>query len=435
MKLTEKQKLRKRLKSFCGMMGDELNNLDADLVSRLTETIHRLGTPAKVAIAGLSASQHRAVGELFIGERLFASADEAKSCPVIEVRFGKEAKTEAIFGDTLKSYPGISLSVALAGKKPSAIRIQLPYPILADIDFTILPAYDGDDNRAGYLVNLLDNTEVIVWCSDATNQWSPQERRLWFTVPDTLKEHSVLALTNAELLTTDEATTALEQKLEFVSGEFHTSAKVNVEQAKTTVHSGTVLDNDQFVSSGAMSLMKHVIALVQIGQGDLLAQAKAVRAEIDTIPIGALQDAPSVPLSAAGPTLAVAAKPASQLSPEAHAKNIILNGAKRCQAAVKNCEPNNYSPMFDPLNEVLSSLSKVIANDLNLTRDHDLMKRQITEASELIGLLSYENNENAANEATDIFRQITMDTWLRLPSKSVSGTRNLTEIEKVSFSN
>jgi len=432
MKLTEKQKLRKRLKSFCGMMGDELNNLDPDLVSRLKDTVQRLEMPTKVAIAGLSTSQHRSVGEIFIGEQLFASNEEAQSCPKIEVCFGKEAKTEAIFGDTLKSYPGLSLSVALAGKKPTALRIHLPHPIFADIDFTILPAYDGDDNRAGFLVNLLDNTEVIVWCSDATDQWTPQERRLWFTVPDTLKERSVLALTNAEQLTTDEAVASLEQKLEFVSGEFHTSAKVNVDQAKASVRSGGVIDADQFASSGGQALLKHIMALVQIGQVDLMVQAKALRAEIDTIPIGAPQEAPALPLSETLPTPTPAA---AELSPQDQAKKILLDGAKRCQSALSDCKPDNYSPMFDPLTDLLSTLSKTMKDGLTLDRDHKLMAKQIEEASALVGLLSYENNEKAAQEAAEILRQITLDFWLRMPSNSVGNTRNISEIDKVSASN
>ena len=179
MKLTEKQKLLKRLNAFCGMLGDDLKNLDADLVARINDTIGRLSATSKVAIAGLSDSQHSAIAELVIGDTLFQNVEEKEKCPSILIRYGKEAKTHAIFGETRKTYPGLALSVALAGKAPDAVGLEIPNPMAADINLVILPAYDGDDNKAGYLVNLLDGTESIVWCSNACLLYtSPSPRDL-----------------------------------------------------------------------------------------------------------------------------------------------------------------------------------------------------------------------------------------------------------------
>ena len=429
MKLTEKQKLRKRLKSFCGMMGESLGSLDADLLTRIETTIDKLGKPTKIAIAGLSGSQHRGVGEFFIGEKLFASAEEAKSCPVIEVRYGKEPQTDAIFGDTQKSYPGISVSVALAGKRPDALRLQLPYAIFAEIDFTILPAYDGDDNRAGYLVKLLDDTEVIIWCSDATKPWGPQERRLWFTVPDTLKERSILALTNAENLTSAAASNALAEKLEFVTGEFSVNAKISVDDAKASVRAGNIDDAIQFASSGGQAILKDVMALVQDGQAGLMTEARALRGEIDKIPLGEAMPAPETPLA----KLATApAKEAPKQTPHEQALHVILDGAKKCRASLEACSENDYGPLFDALNTCLAEITKFMGGDLALDRDHDLMVRQVSEASELIGLLTYENNEKAAFEATDALRQISTDIWQRLPRISEPSTRNISDSERMS---
>jgi hypothetical protein len=437
MKLTEKQKLRKRLKSFCGMMGDALNTLDADLLTRLNDTIDLLGQTTKIAIAGLSSSQHRGVGEFFVGERLFASAEEAKSCPKIEIRYGKTAQTDAIFGDTQKSYPGVSVSVALAGKKPDAIRLQLPHPIFAEIDFTILPAYEGDDNRAGYLVSLLDRTEVIIWCSDATKPWVPQERRFWFTVPDTLKERSILALTNAENLTDDAAKDALSQKLEYVTNEFSTSAKLFVDAAKTAVHGGTVRDPENFASSGGQDILKEVMALVQNGQSKIMNQARALRAELDTIPIGDTQPVPAEPLTplASSTSAAPAPTPAeAAATPTEQAHRVLVDGTKQCQSSVEASNSGDFSPVFDTMKALLSALSEQVNGAVTLDRDHALMVSQIAEASEMVSLLSYENNEKAAKEAAEVLRQIATDVWSRLPAASPSDTRNLLDSKQVSAS-
>ncbi len=431
MKLSEKQKLRKRLNSFCSMMGKSLDKLDADLVTRLQDTVERLGHPTKVVVAGLSGANHRGVGEFITGEQLFSSTEEAMSCPAIEVRYGKTAQTDAVFGDIEKSYPGVAVSLALAGKKPDTIRLQLPHAIFAEIDFTILPAYDGDDNRAGYLVKLLDNTEVIIWCSDATSSWIPQERRLWFTVPDTLKERSILALTNAERLTTDASNEALAKKLEFVTGEFKISTKIAVDEAKSAVQGGKVANPERFSGSGGQAILNDVMSLVQAGQQGLIEEARVLRAEIDIIPIGEVEVVPVAPLTA--PTSAAPAQ-TEAATPRARTLNLLVEGNKRCKAALASCDTGNFEPLFEQVERLLTELKTAFDGTVELARDGDLMAAQLAEGSEVIGLLAYEKDESAALQAAEIIKQITMDTWMRLPPENADDTRNILDSAKVSAS-
>ncbi len=446
MKLTEKQKLRKRLTAFCGMLGDDLNTLDAALVTRINQTIERLGTPTKVAIAGLSDSHHAELAEFLIGDTLFNSEDEKQKCPFIQVRYGKEPKTHAIFGEVRKSYPGVALSVALGGKVPDAIGLEIPNPIAADIGFMILPAYDGDDNRAGYLVNLLDDTESIVWCSSATEIWQPKERRLWFTVPDTLKENSILALTGAENVTDDATRTTLNEKRAFIEEDFCHLTPIFIDAAKTASSNGKVTDAAQFKSSGGEALLKQITSIVQRSQTELLEEARALRIELDKIPLGGAQPVPTEPLAAVAPIAATTpsapeAAPevedtpivdaAPDVSPEEALKTVVLAKTNLCRTAVEECTKNDFAPVFEPISDLLSDIQSAIQGDLTLDRDQALMKTQVEEAAELVGLLSYENNDKAAQEAADITRQIVTDIWARLPSNAADAT-NTADSKKLS---
>lgn len=424
MKLTEKQKLLKRLKAFCGMLGDDIESLDADLRTRLEDTIERLSAKRKIAIGGLSGSQHRDIGEFLLGETLFNSVKNVEDCPHIQVRYGKEPKTHAIFGETRKTYPGLSLSLALAGKTPDAIGLEVKNPLAADINFVILPAYDGDDSRAGYLVNLLDNTETIVWCSDATAPWQPKERRLWFTVPDSLKKRSILALTGAERLTDDASRLALEEKREFVSDEFHFFSTISADVAKSATKSGTVTDAAKFAESGGENLLKQVMSLLQSDQKDLLEQARAVRAEIDLIPLGGDQPVPVAPL-------AETLEPTPS-TPEDTLKASLLADSRRCVSAVGQCKANDFGPLFEEMNELLSNLSKAVRADVTFDRDQDLMVKQVDEAAELVGLLSYENNSKASQEAADTVRQISLDVLSRLSGENNASTRIVSDSSELS---
>ena len=427
MKPTEKQKLLKRLNAFCGMLGDDIKNLDADLVARIEDTIRGLGATSKIAIAGLSDSQHTALAEFLLGEKLFRSDEERKKCPSIQVRYGKEAKTHAIFGETRKTYPGLALSVALGGKVPDVIGLEVPNPIAADIGFMILPPYEGDDNRGGYLVNLLDDTESIIWCSSATTPWQPRERRLWFTVPDSLKERSILVLTGAENVADDSARAALNEKRAFVVDDFRHHTPIFIDAAKAAFVDGKVTDQPQFASSGGEAILKQITDLVQAKQAGVLEDARALRTELDKIPLGSSDQVPAEPLPAVSPSVAdKSASPADRL------KEIILRKANLCKAGVEECTTSDYAPVFEPMTDLLSGIQKAMHDDVALTRDHALMATQVDEAAELVGLLSYENNDKAAQEAADVTQQIVADIWSRLPANAADNAPNTAEIEKFS---
>ncbi len=415
MKLTEKQKLRKRLTTFCGMLGDDLHKLDPELQTRIETTISRLGATTKIAIAGLADSQHRGLAEFLLGETLFRNDEEREKCPLIQVRYGKEAKTHAIFGETRKTYPGLSLSLTLGGKAPDAIGLEVPNPITADIAFTILPPYDGDDNRAGYLVNLLDDTETIIWCSNAKAPWQPKERRLWFTVPDTLKERSILALTGAENVIDDAARMTLNEKRAFVEDDFRHLLPIFIEAAKSAFVGGKPTDAAQFKSSGGEALYTKLMSLVQDGQSEVIAEAKNLRLELDKIPLGSSQPAPSAPLSTASTST-------QSSSPTEAMKALILTGANRCRAAVAECTNQDFAPVFEPMTELLANIQTALHDEVTLDRDNSLLLAQISEATELTGLLRYENNGKAAQEAADITLQIVSDIWARLPTAESMST-------------
>ncbi len=449
MTLTDKQKLHKRLTSFCTMMGEGMTGLDVPLQVRIRETIQHLGTTTKVVIAGLSASQHRGVGEFLAGGPFFSSHEEILKCPLIRISHGEKSATEAIFGTEIKKYPGVSVSVALAGKRPDTIQLHLPYDIFRNIDISILPAYDTEEQRSAYLVNLIENTEVVIWCSDAAQPWSPQERRLWFTVPDTLKERSILALTHTGQDETKETQETLRKKLEIVSGEFHTSAKMHVADAKAAVRSGKVIDRERFKSSGGYGLIQHALALVQISQKKLVDDAKALREELDQIPLGTVQGTPLQPLPdilqkpvTASPDLTEktpsdSAEPSVSVKDQTPAetiKIILRDGAQACREALSDSTGTrkDFSTIFGHADKMLSSLKATLSEADILDRDHVKIRTQITDIAELISLLSYENDENAARDAAAILHQISSDILLRLPTQPAEATHGISEAGDVS---
>jgi len=153
----------------------------------------------------------------------------------------------------------------------------------------------------------------------------------------------------------------------------------------------------------------------------LLDQAREVRAEIDKIPLGSNQPVPVAPLA-----------PAPVASPEDSLKASLLADTRRCQSAVGQCTAKDFTAVFDAMNDLLSNLSKAVRGDVKFAREQDLIVAQVAEAAELVGLLSYENNEKASKEAADTVRQITLDIWSRLPAATSGAAQNSSDPSNLS---
>lgn len=426
MKLTEKQKILKRLRAFCKMLGDGSITIDAALHSRIETTIQQLSTPTKVVLAGLSGARQYQLSEFFLGTALFDDSTQAKAYPPVRVRHGLQERTHSFYGNEQKAFDGIDLSLAMTGKCPDSIDLEMPNPIVSEIGFSILPAYDSGEDRSGYLITLLNDTEVIIWCSDAVTPWQPAERRLWFTVPDSLKQRSILALTGAEKLREPEAQNHFEEKCALVSDEFRYLSTISVDLAKAAAPGGAIVDAQSFASSGGQALLKQLMAMVQASQADVLASARQLRSELDKIPLGSVQPVPEQPAVAAAPSPKSVASELSAPTPAARLRTFIQGGIKTCQTSLTASNGTDFTTLFEDVNDLIAGLIALSKDGVKLAQDHDLVIAQLREASELVGLLSYENTDRAALEAVEIAAQVTADCWHRIQANDAD-TQNLTE--------
>ena len=417
MKPNEKSKLLKRLKGFCGMMGDNLSSLDRDLVERLESTIERLEKSAKVVIAGISGSDHRRLAEFLVGADLF-DADDETNYPTIQIRHGAKPRTHAIIKQERTTLDGVNISALLSGTKTEAIGIELPNSVAERTEFAILPDYDDEHDRVRYLVDLIENTDAIIWCSDAATPWQPSERRVWFTIPDELKSRSILAMTGADKVSGAEAQKANKEKRDVIVDEFSAISPINLDTAKQATRDGVIVDQAGFIESGAQEILTRVLALIEAEQGTVIAEARALRAEIDEIPIGDVAAMPPMPT--------VELPKDIDQSPRAAIQRILLGGLTKCQAAVEEDGANDFTAVFEAMNALLTDSLKGTQENLKDDPECELIAAQIAEASELVGLLSYENNKTAAQEAADILRQIVTEMWRRVESSEEDGSRNLT---------
>lgn len=384
--ITERKKLLKRLEGFRALIGDGIDALDPALVSRLDDTIAELKSPVRIVIAGLAAAHHHTLVSLLGGTTILRNDSNRAKCPPLTLRAGRAVRTGTLAAGRDRVFQGCVVDKLIDVGSTAPIRLDLPTMLIPHAEISVLPVYDGQEDKTQYLLDMVENVDAIVWCSDAGSRWSPNERRLWFIVPDDMKARSLLVLTGSERLEGNaEAQEARAEKEEFAADDFTRIVPVLTDQAESVV---VLID-----------------ALCTMTNGTLLDRARVLRKEISTIPIGTDQ---IVPLPEPPPT------PIETIDPAASLRAEIVAGAKACLVVAEADDPDS-APVFEAMTALLGTMTAALSDGVHLTHDHDALVTELGEATDLVALLGFEETPQAMQEAADLVRQLGVDILDRLP--------------------
>lgn len=408
--IAERKKLLKRFKGFRTILGDDVANVDPALMARLDTTVESLERPVRVVLAGLSDARHHALASRLSGTPLASDDEAAMACPALLIRAGAEPRTATSVAGRDRVFKGCVLDKLIGMETQETVILDLPDVMLPHVELSVLPVYDTQDDRSRYLFDMVEQSDAIIWCSDAASPWQPRERRLWFTVPDDLKSLSVLALTGSEALAEDAGTkAAYDEKCEITDGEFAHTVSVRY-------------DSDGFASD-VSALIETLAAMLD---EPVLVEARSLRSEIDKIPIGAAVPAPGPAPVLAAPT------PEGTADAEPDLRSLIARNASACIDAVAGSTPDNRGALFDAMTTLLSRTGDALKGGVSLSRDHDALAAQVSEANDLVNLLSYEGTALAVQEAADLVCQIAADVLDRLPLAAEDEQSDITILQKAS---
>lgn len=421
--IAERKKLLKRFTGFRRIIGDEISTLDPALIARLDRTVEALQAPVRVVIAGLADARHHALASSLCGTPLVTGENAVMACPSLLIRAGTEARTVTEVAGQERVFRGCVLDKLIEMDTQHPVTLVLPDLTLPHVELSVLPVYDSQDDRSRYLFDMIERSDALVWCSDAAQPWQPRERRLWFTVPDDLKSLSILAMSESEAQAdTDDARTARDDKIEITKDEF--------------AHTVTVSYDAQGKAQDVTALIAALAALVD---EPILAEARALRTELDAIPIGGAVaatagPAPALPparQAAPSPDAVTATAPPAAPSP-ADMRLLLIRHASACMEAVENTTAADRGDVFDAMSALLTGAATALKGDVTLSRDHGPIAAQLDEANDLVNLLGYEGTALAVQEAADLVCQIATDILDRLPVTDAAEQTDATPFRKAS---
>jgi hypothetical protein len=261
--------------------------------------------------------------------------------------------------------------------------------------------------------------DIVLWC---TNAFGADEAAFWATVPDHLKDHSFLVLTKADqLIRLGVLLDRLEDLRDVVEAEFHSLLPIATYQA-LAAQSGTQPDPVMHAASGAQALFDSLQSLIEEGRrADLDSAELFVHKYEDAAEVAAAPEPPS-PAPAApadlgqplpsglepGPTEGIATEasgPPLGKNAEISEKAMQILDARSADmpTALAPDDREGISGLLSLCGQTAEALTELVMEGDGICED---LSEDVLEASEMMVLLTLEDDENAAADAVTLLLQL-----------------------------
>lgn len=303
---------------------------------------------------------------------------------------GKSQLATVLLGHTLPANPANqSRCYSHVASNCSGIAgITSPSRFLENIDLIDL----AEDRDPAQIVAAVARADIVLW---ATTEFSAQEAAFWKNVPDSVKDHSILVLTQADKLATEALLQDRFARLSAIAhDEFHNLVPTSTLHAFAALLQTGSIPDKVFAASGVKTLSSTITRLAREGrQADqdaamhFIARNSLIRCKSPII------------------------EKAAPLKTLSHDKALALL-RRRVTEFGRYCVGNPDTFVHEILEkccsiaeELVELVTTVSEADHELTTWHD----DIFLAADKITLMAMEDNQNAAADAVTIIAQLKRD--------------------------
>lgn len=135
------------------------------------------------------------------------------------------------------------------------IRLFLEADILEVCDLIDFPGISDPNMSSAVWERMLPEVDAVIWCTHATQAWRQSESAVWDTMPQAVRDHSILLITRYDKLTTDRDRSRVVKRIEReTKGQFSGIYPISLLQA---LQAGE--DLDLWDASGAGPFVQRLI--------------------------------------------------------------------------------------------------------------------------------------------------------------------------------
>lgn len=139
------------------------------------------------------------------------------------------------------------------------IRLFLESDILDICDLIDFPGISDPNMPSIVWERLLPEVDAVIWCTHATQAWRQSEAAVWDTMPDAVRDFSVLLITRYDKLINDKDRRRVFQRVRReTDGQFGATFPISLVQA---LQAGD--DQDKWNDSGAGPFVTHLVTMIE----------------------------------------------------------------------------------------------------------------------------------------------------------------------------
>lgn len=315
--------------------------LSALVQEKATQLLTRLQTPVRLALMGMPGAGKSSLLNLLVGTDVIPSG---LRLPTLQLSYGDREKAVCTLPNGSKrTFDAVDMR-EISALSPVLVELEMPLPALTKI--SVLEVVAPNDPEAVHRACqwASKRCDIALWCTRAFND---DEQRIWFQMPDLIKDHAFLMVTKADI---PAASGLLDATLAAVRAvardEFSEIIPIATLNAIAARQPDGSIDKEKLRASGGLALISAVLKQVEQGRQSavdlaevLLRQNEDVLAPIK--PVAAPEPRPAPPEP-------VMVEPVQPTPPDADAGDEIDDGSKVLETVVSRLRGVTAPPEISP---------------------------------------------------------------------------------------
>jgi len=212
----------------------------------------------RIALMGEFSAGKSTLSNLLLGARPLPEKVTATRLSPVWISHGNQSPYRVDMDGTTEPVSLASLE-KIPVEKTRVIRLFLEADILEVCDLIDFPGISDPNMASTIWERVLPEIDAVIWCTHATQAWRQSEAAVWDTIPNAVRENSILLITRYDKLTTDKDRRRVYQRVRReTNGQFGGTFPISLLQA---LEAGD--DYDKWDGSGAGPFVDHLIEMMQ----------------------------------------------------------------------------------------------------------------------------------------------------------------------------
>jgi GTPase SAR1 family protein len=177
--------------------------------SFLARIQRRLMRPPRIAIVGETNTGKTSLANMLLGKELLITDIINNTRAPILIRYADSVALSTVAPDGTRTRVSSETSAPLSIAHSDSLELGLPLPVLKRLEIIDTPGVSTLEENHDRMAYVCRQADMAIWCTLATQAWRSSECQLWHQVCRRTRSRSLLAVTHADALTTQDRTRVL----------------------------------------------------------------------------------------------------------------------------------------------------------------------------------------------------------------------------------